>query len=98
MSTSRRIVWTREEFVEALRYCPSELVMGAGVDAVVAKARVPEDETRVIVAGGAYGVPVPEYMYIPMSLSYLKEPSIDVIDNPSLETVYKPAAFALSAI
>ena len=87
-STSRRIVWTREEFVEALRFCPSEVVMGAGVDAVTAKARVPEDDTRVVVAGGAYGVPVPEHMYIPMSLSYLKEPSIDVIDNPSLESVY----------
>ena len=86
--TSRRIVWTREELLEGLRYCPSEIVMGAGVDAVVCKARVPDDDTRVVVAGGAYGVPVPEHMYIPMSLSYLKEGVIDVIDNPSLETVY----------
>ena len=68
-STSRRIPWTRNELIEGLRFCPSEVVMGAGVDAVVARARVPEDDTRVIVAGGAYGVPVPEYMYIPMSLS-----------------------------
>jgi methylamine--corrinoid protein Co-methyltransferase len=87
-NTSRRIVWTKEELLEGLRSCPSELVMGAGVDAVTARARVPDDDTRVIVAGGAYGVPVPEDMYIPMSLSYLKEPIIDVIDNPSLETVY----------
>jgi len=87
-STSRRIVWTREELLEGLRYCPSEVVMGAGVDAVTAKARVPDDDQRVIVAGGAYGVPVPEHMYIPMSLSYLKEGVIDVIDNPSLESVY----------
>lgn len=87
-STSRRIIWSRNELIEGLRFCPSEVVMGAGVDAVVARARVPEDDTRVIVAGGAYGVPVPEHMYIPMSLSYLKENSIDVIDNPSLETVY----------
>lgn len=87
-STSRRIVWTREELMEGLRFCTAELVMGTGIDAVVAKARVPEDDTRVIVAGGAFGVPVPEYMYVPMSLSYLKENVIDVIDNPSLETVY----------
>lgn len=87
-STNRRIVWSRNELIEGLRFCPSEVVMGAGVDAVVARARVPEDDTRVIVAGGAYGVPVPEHMYVPMSLSYLKENSIDVIDNPSLESVY----------
>ena len=55
--------------------------MGAGNDAVVARARKPDDDARVIVAGGAYGVPVPEEMYIPMSLSYLKEPVIDVIDK-----------------
>jgi methylamine---corrinoid protein Co-methyltransferase len=87
-STSRRITWTRKELEEGLRWCPSEVIMGAGNDAVVARARKPDDDNRVIVAGGAYGVPVPEEMYIPMSLSYLKEGVIDVIDNPSLETVY----------
>ncbi len=87
-STSRRIVWSRQELLEGLRHAPAEVVMGAGVDAVTARARVPDDGERVIVAGGAYGVPVPEHMYIPMSLSYLKEGVIDVIDNPSLETVY----------
>jgi methylamine--corrinoid protein Co-methyltransferase len=87
-STSRRIVWSREELLDGLRNAPAEVVMGAGVDAVTAKARVPDDDKRVIVAGGAYGVPVPEDMYIPMSLSYLKEGVIDVIDNPSLESVY----------
>lgn len=87
-STNRRILWSRRELEEGLRFCPSEITMGEGVDAVVARARRPGDSERVIVAGGAYGVPVPEEMYIPMSLSYLKEPVIDVIDNPSLETVY----------
>jgi len=87
-NTSRRITWTREELLEGLRYCPSEVIMGAGNDAIIARARKPDDNGRVVVAGGAFGTPVPEYMYIPMSLSYLKEPVIDVIDNPSLETVY----------
>ena len=87
-STSRRIAWTREELLEGLRYCPSEIVMGSGVDAVVCRVRVSDDDSRVIVAGGAYGVPVFEYMYIPMSISYLKENVIDVIDNPSQKTVY----------
>ena len=87
-STSRRITWTRQELEEGLRFCPHEVTLGMGNDAVIARARKPDDDARVVVAGGAYGVPVPEYMYIPMSLSYLKEPVIDLIDNPSLETVY----------
>jgi methylamine--corrinoid protein Co-methyltransferase len=87
-STSRRITWTRNELEEGLRFCPSEVTLGWGNDAVTARARKPDDDARVIVAGGAYGTPVPESMYIPMSLSYLKEPVIELIDNPSLETVY----------
>jgi methylamine--corrinoid protein Co-methyltransferase len=87
-STSRRINWTRNELEEGLRFCPHEVTLGCGNDAVTARARKPDDNERVIVAGGAYGTPVPEYMYIPMSLSYLKEPVIELIDNPSLESVY----------
>jgi methylamine--corrinoid protein Co-methyltransferase len=87
-NTNRRIVWNQVELEEGLRFCPSEIVMGTGPDAIRVEARKPEDDNRVVVAGGAYGVPVPEEMYIPMSLSYLKQPVIDVIDNPSLETVY----------
>jgi methylamine--corrinoid protein Co-methyltransferase len=87
-STSRRIVWTYNELEEGLRYCPAEVKMGLGIDAVVVKTRKPEDNARVIISGGAYGVPVPEHLYVPLSLSYLKEPVIDVIDNASLETVY----------
>lgn len=87
-NTSRRIVWTRQELEEGLRYCPSEVTMGLGIDAVTIRARKPEDANRVIVSGGAYGVPVPEHLYVPLSLSYLKEPVIDAIDNGSLETAY----------
>jgi methylamine--corrinoid protein Co-methyltransferase len=62
--------------------------MGLGLDAVVVRARRPEDTVPVVISGGAYGVPFPEHLYVPVSLSYLKEPVIDVVDNASLETVY----------
>ena len=58
-STSRRIVWTRSELEEGLRFCPSEVTLGFGNDAVTARARKPDDDGRVIVAGGAYGTPGP---------------------------------------
>jgi methylamine--corrinoid protein Co-methyltransferase len=87
-STSRRIAWTRTELEEGLRHCPSEAVMGLDNDAVVARARVPEDSIPVVVSGGAYGVPVPEALFVPIMLSYAQESVIDVIDNGTLETVY----------
>lgn len=87
-STNRRMIWSRQELEEGLQFCPAEVTMGLGIDAVTVRARWPDDRGRVIVSGGAYGIPVPENLYIPMSLSYLKEPMIDVTDNASLETVY----------
>jgi methylamine---corrinoid protein Co-methyltransferase len=86
-STSRRMLWTQKELEDGL-YSVSEATMGLGNDAVTVKTRRPEDDTRVIISGGAYGIPVPEDLYIPMSLSYLREPLIDITDNPSLLTVY----------
>lgn len=87
-STNRQMLWSRAELEEGLRFCPAEAHMGLGLDAVTVRARRPEDNGRVIVSGGAYGVPFPEQLYVPVSLSYLKEPIIDVTDNASLETVY----------
>jgi methylamine--corrinoid protein Co-methyltransferase len=87
-STSRRIVWSRTELEEGLRWCPPEVTMGAGNDAVVCRARRPEDTTRVTVIGGAYGVPFPEDLFVPAMLSFAKESVVDVIENATLETVY----------
>lgn len=87
-STSRRIVWTRAELEEGLRLGPGEALMGYGSDAVMARSRVPEDSRPPVVSGGAYGVVVPESIFVPLMLSYAKEPVIDVIDNGNLESVY----------
>jgi methylamine--corrinoid protein Co-methyltransferase len=87
-STSRRMVFSREELARGLRFCAPEVTMGAGNDAVVCRARQPEDDTRVTVIGGAYGVPFPEELFVPAMLSFAKEPVVDVIENATLETVY----------
>lgn len=87
-NTSRRIVWTQKELVEGLRYAPSEAIMGAGNDSVTARARHPEDKTRITVVGGAYGVPVPEDLFVPIMYSYAKEGVVDVLENATLESVY----------
>jgi methylamine---corrinoid protein Co-methyltransferase len=87
-STSRRITWTRAELEAGLRYALGEAVMGDGADAVIARSRLPEDTRPPIISGGAYGVVVPEHLFVPLMLSYAQEPVIDVIDNGNLETAY----------
>jgi methylamine--corrinoid protein Co-methyltransferase len=87
-STSRRITWTLAELEEGLRFCPGETIMGFGNDAVVCRARKPEDTTAPVIIGGAYGVPFPEHLFVPIMLSFAKESIIDVIENATLETVY----------
>jgi methylamine---corrinoid protein Co-methyltransferase len=86
--TSRRIVWTENELEDGLRNCPSEITMGTGLDSVVARARKPDDDQVVRVIGGALAIPAPEHLYLPICLSAAKEPVIDVVASPSLETVY----------
>lgn len=87
-NTNRRILWARQEYEDALRYCPSEALMGADRDAVTIRARKPESLAPVVVSGGAVGVPVPEELYIPLMLSYAKEPVIDILEPASIESAY----------
>ncbi len=87
-STSRRITWTRREYEEGLQNCVGQAVLGAGNDAVTVKARRPEDAQQPIFVGGAFGTPVPENMFVPIMLSYVQEPIVDVFENPTIQTVY----------
>ena len=86
--TNRRITFSRKELEEGLRFCPSEVTLGLGNDAVVAKPRKPEDDGRVVLVGGAYGVVFPEHLFVPAMLSFAQESVVDVIENATLETAY----------
>ena len=46
-NTSRRIMWTREEYEDALRYAPNQATMGMGNDEITIKARKPEDTIQL---------------------------------------------------
>ena len=86
--TNRRITWSEKEYLEGLRSCPGQAVMGTGNDTVEINARVPESKILPTFVGGPFGVPVPEDMFVPIMLSYAQEPLIDVIENPTIEKVY----------
>jgi methylamine--corrinoid protein Co-methyltransferase len=87
-STSRRITWTRAEIEEAVQNCRAEGSLGQGKQKVTVTAREPEDSLRVAVLGGVVGIPFPEYLYLPLTLSFLKQDIFDIIDSASLETAY----------
>jgi methylamine--corrinoid protein Co-methyltransferase len=88
VDTSRRLMWTAREYDDVLRSCPGHATLGSGADLVEAHARTPEDDTPLMVIGGAYGIEVPDGLFVPLMLSYAQEALIDVIDNPTLERVY----------
>ena len=87
-STSRRITWTRNEYEEGLKNCISKAVLGLGNDAVTVRSRKPEDPIHPIFVGGAFGIPMPEEMVVPIMLSYVQEPIVDVFENPTIQKVY----------
>lgn len=95
-STSRRILWTRKEYEESVKTCPSETPLGSGADEVLVRARKPESKIPPIILGGPYGVEISEELFVPLMLSYAQESVIDVIDNATLVSVYGRAPKAAS--
>lgn len=88
VDTRRRMTWTRNELLDRLADLPSQAKLGTGSDEVTIRRRTPDQDSRIIVSGGAYGVPVPEEHYVPMMLSYAQEPSLDLIEGPMLTTTF----------
>jgi methylamine--corrinoid protein Co-methyltransferase len=95
-STRRRMLWTKEELEEGLRWGVDTAQIGRGNDAVTLKTRRPEENSTPIIVGGAYGIPMDEELYLPNYKSYAQEGVIDVMNPGTLETVYGHPAKAAS--
>jgi len=87
-STNRRITWSRAEIEEAIKNCHAEATLGQGEQQFIILAREPEDSRRVALLGGVVGIPFPEDMYLPLTLSFLNQDIFDALDSASLETAY----------
>ena len=87
-STSRRMIWSREEIESDLQNAHSVASLGDGEQQFLITSRKPDDRKRMSVLGGVVGIPFPEDMYQPLILSFLKQNIFDSIDGPSLETAY----------
>ncbi len=88
VDTHRQMVWTEDELQAVLANAPTEVTVGEGKDEVTFKKRNQEENVRVGVIGGPYGIPVPEELFVPVVMAYAQEPLLDIIDTPSLQTTY----------
>jgi len=87
-SNNRRIMWARDEILEAIKWAPTSLVVGAGRDAHRVRRRNPEDTNRPTIVGGPIGQTLPEHLFLPIMQSYVQEPIVDNIVTGTLATVY----------
>jgi methylamine---corrinoid protein Co-methyltransferase len=88
VNTHRRMIWTAAELQSVLEGAPTQVTVGEGKDEVTFSKRNVEQNVRVGVIGGPYGIPVPEELFVPVVMSYAREPLFDIIDVPSLMTTY----------
>lgn len=87
VDTSRVIRFTRQELLQALEQAPKELLLGEGKDARTMRARRLHDGHKMCVCGGCPGTPLPEELFLPIMMSYAKEPLIDIIIPGSLVSI-----------
>ena len=88
MDTSRRIVFSESEVKDVLRYLPTEVHVGCGREARVARKRTVEDQHPPMILGGPTGTLVSEgELYVTNEQSIAQEPVVDAFQAGSLETI-----------
>lgn len=88
VDTNRRMIWSEDELNQVIENAPTEVTAGEGKDEVTFRKRGVEENVRVGVIGGPYGIPFPEELFVPVVTSYAQEPLLDIVDLPSLQTTY----------
>jgi methylamine--corrinoid protein Co-methyltransferase len=87
IDTKRVIRFDEHDLREGTSSAPTSLIIGQGKDSRILYARGVEDERDPIICGGQAGAAIPEEWYLPMALSFMKEPLVDMINNGGLAVV-----------
>jgi methylamine--corrinoid protein Co-methyltransferase len=87
MSTGRVILHNRDEILRILNDAPPEVLLGAGTDAVLERYRTVADPRPPLNMGSPIGSPIAEDLFVPVMISYIQEPLVDVTCAASLITV-----------
>lgn len=88
ISTSRRMLFSRDEILTALQHVPTEVTVGDGLDKATERKRRVEDTQRLFIKGGGVGTPLSEDIVVAVHQSYAQEPLLDAMISCTLETVY----------
>ncbi len=86
-STGRAVRFTPDELLQGLRAAPRSITLGEGKDARTLDARTVCDRRPPKAWGGTPGTPVPEQLFVPMTLSYAQERLIDMVTCGTLTHV-----------
>jgi methylamine---corrinoid protein Co-methyltransferase len=87
INTGRVMRFSRDELENAMASMPQQLLMGEGQDVRTLYARRIADERFPLVWAGNPGVPTPEELLLPMVMSWMQEPLVDLATCGSLTTV-----------
>ena len=87
LDTGRVIQFNRQEIDRILFEAPEEVQLGSGEDAVHEQYRTLGDPRPPLNMGGPVGTPVSEDLFLPVMLSYVQEPNVDVVCPATLSTV-----------
>jgi methylamine--corrinoid protein Co-methyltransferase len=87
VTTNRLIQFDEAELHLALKVAPKEMILGVGKDARTMRARRFGDGFPMTVCGGCPGTPLSEDLFLPVMISYAKEPLLDIIIAGSLTVV-----------
>ncbi len=76
--TGRLIEHSEKELRELIRLSPSSATYGEGRDAVLEVARTADDPRPCVSLGGSVNIPCPNEYFVPIMLSYMQEPRVDI--------------------
>ncbi|MCH8877720.1 MAG: monomethylamine:corrinoid methyltransferase [Chloroflexi bacterium] len=85
--TERRVLFSEEELKQSLRNAPSKIELGSGPDRVDLVTRRPEDPTEPLFQG-PLAIEISEDVWIPMVTGIAMNRVIDVLEPPSMITIY----------
>lgn len=88
VSNNRRMIWSRREILDTIKWAPTSIVIGAGRDAHNEYRRDPEDPRRPTIICGPIGQTIPEDLFLPIMQSYFQEQIADTVITGTIETVY----------
>jgi len=87
LDTGRVILFTRAEIEQILADAPREVQLGSGKDLTYERYRLIGETRPPLNMGGPVGTPVSEELFLPLMLSYVQEPNVDVVCPGTLSTV-----------